>query len=128
MALEAEWGGSLFLLIRADAHTARRSIQALGGMTKLLLPSIFMLLVSVLAAGLSAASGLRFWWAFVIVAVAVLVNGFVATLEDHLPGGFSNPDGTSTPHYVNVVGWVLRAIGAVLLLLCIVAFALFYWG
>ena len=97
-------------------------------MRKLLAPSIFLLIVSLLAAALSAASGMRFWWAFVIVAVAMLVNGLVATLEDELPGGFNHPDGMSTPRYEYFAVWALRGIGAVLLLFCLVAFALFLWG
>jgi hypothetical protein len=62
------------------------------------------------------------------VAVAVLINGFVAALEDDLPGGFNNPDGSETPRYALAAGWALRIIGAILLLLCVAALTLFYWG
>lgn len=31
----------------------------------------------------------------------MLVNGLLATLEDDLPGGFNNPDGTATPVYAS---------------------------
>jgi protein-S-isoprenylcysteine O-methyltransferase Ste14 len=97
-------------------------------MTKGLWPAVGILVVSLVAAAISAASGLKFWWAFAIVAVAVLINGFVATLEDDLPGGFNNPDGSDTPKYALATGWVLRIIGGILLLLCVVALALFFWG
>lgn len=36
-------------------------------------------------------SGLPFWAGFVIVAVALLINGAVAEVEDQAPGGFNNP-------------------------------------
>lgn len=93
-----------------------------------LLPTVWLLMVAVLAAGISAVSRLEFWWAFLIVAGAILVNGWVATLEDDLPGGFNNPDGTSTPRYAVVTGWVIRSLGVVLGLLCILALGLFYFG
>ncbi|HMZ56663.1 MAG TPA: hypothetical protein PLT48_17565 [Nitrospira sp.] len=43
----------------------------------------------------SAFSSLAFWPVFVIVVVAVLVNGVVATVEDEMPGGFNNPRPTT---------------------------------
>jgi hypothetical protein len=44
-------------------------------------------------AGLAAASffGLNFWVTFSITAVALMLNGIVAEIEDRLPGGFLNP-------------------------------------
>ena len=36
-------------------------------------------------------SGLSFWVLFAIVAVAILINGAAALLEDEMPGGFNNP-------------------------------------
>jgi len=73
--------------------------------------------VALVGAGFSAFSGIGFWWAFVIVAAAILINGWVATLEDDLPGGFNNPDGTHTPRYAVITGWVVRGLGATLVLL-----------
>jgi hypothetical protein len=37
----------------------------------------------------------------VIILAAILLNGLVATVEDDLPGGFNNPEGTNTPRYIN---------------------------
>jgi hypothetical protein len=50
------------------------------------------LAISVVA-GTAAAHFLRlgFWVAFSITAVALLINGIVAEIEDRLPGGFLNP-------------------------------------
>ena len=42
---------------------------------------------------LSYFSGLAFGYSAIICIVAMLINGFVATIEDELPGGFNNPDG-----------------------------------
>jgi len=35
--------------------------------------------------------GLGFWVAFVITAVALILNGIVAEVEDRVPWGFLNP-------------------------------------
>lgn len=40
---------------------------------------------------ISAFSNLPFWAAFIIVAVAMFLNGLLAEYEDNLPGGFNNP-------------------------------------
>jgi len=101
---------------------------ALAVMIKALWPAAGILVVSLVAAAISAASGLRIWWVVALVAVAVLINGFVATLEDDLPGGFNNPDGSDTPGYALAARWALRIIGAIVLLLCVAALALFHWG
>jgi len=45
---------------------------------------------------------------FAVLVAAVLVNGLVATLEDDLPGGFNNPDGTQTPPYAQTTGRIAR--------------------
>ncbi len=63
-----------------------------------------------------------------IVAGAMLINGWVATFEDDLSGGFNNPDGTSTPRYAIVASWGLLAPGAVLALLCVGMLALHFFG
>lgn len=50
------------------------------------------------------------------VVAAILANGLLATFEDDLPGGWSNPDGTKTPRYVGVVKetgrWSLAILSA----------------
>lgn len=73
-------------------------------------------------------SGIWFGWAFVIVAAAILINGWFATLEDDLPGGFHNPGGTQTPRYAVVTGWVVRGVGAVLLLLFVAVLLVSLFG
>ncbi len=68
-----------------------------------------------------AVAGLLSWrlhigfvWAVVVAGLGIVVNGLVATVEDDLPGGFNNPDGTSTPAYARRVSEVGRWLGAVL--------------
>jgi hypothetical protein len=46
--------------------------------------------------------------AFATSFAAVLANGLLATLEDDLPGGFNNRDGTSTPRYAQIVARITR--------------------
>jgi len=76
-----------------------------------------------LAAVISAWADVPFLVVFIIAVLATLANGLLATLEDDLPGGFNNPDGTDTPPYVQRLrGSVWRTI-AVLALLLAAAFA-----
>ena len=84
--------------------------------------------VAVLAAGLSAFAHMAFWWSFLIIAGAIAVNGWVATLEDDLPGGFNNPDGANTPRYAVVTGWVVRALGALVGVLSVAMLGLHFFG
>ena len=80
-------------------------------------------LVVALAGVVSWRLKVGFVWALLIAIFAVLVNGVVATLEDDLPGGFNNPDGTSTPEYVHRVSRIGRRLGG--LLACAVAVGVF---
>jgi hypothetical protein len=56
------------------------------------IPLIWMTIVSVLAFGLHALSGLNLWICFVMAVCGMLLNGYIATLEDEWPGGFNNPE------------------------------------
>jgi hypothetical protein len=71
-------------------------------------------LVVTLAGVISWRLRIGFVWALLIAIFAVLVNGVVATLEDDLPGGFNNPDGTSTPEYLDRVSRIGRRLGGLL--------------
>jgi hypothetical protein len=90
--------------------------------------TLVILALSLVATGISALYGVKFWWAFAILAAAILVNGLIASIEDDLPGGFNNPDGSATPKFVVAAGWGVRILGLLLLVLCVVALALFKWG
>ena len=97
-------------------------------MKRLLWPVIWLVAVALIAAGFSAVSGIIFWWAFLMLAGAILLNGWVATLEDDLPGGFNNPDGMRTPKYVVLTGWIVRGLGIILVILCFAAIGLHFFG
>jgi len=97
-------------------------------MNRLVWPSVWLVAIAAIAAGLSAVSGMTYWWAFVIVGLAVVINGCVATLEDDLPGGFNNPDGTRTPRYAVVTGRLVRGFGVLLALMCMAALGVFLVG
>jgi hypothetical protein len=45
---------------------------------------------------------LPFWPVLATVLIALFVNGLLTTLEDDLPGGFNNPDGSS-PAYARAL-------------------------
>jgi hypothetical protein len=55
----------------------------------------FIVVCAVLSGLLVWLAGMPFWGAFLIVAVALVVNGLVAEVEDRAPGGFLNPKGKS---------------------------------
>jgi hypothetical protein len=46
-----------------------------------------------------------------VLVVGILLNGFIATLEDDLPGGFNNPDGSDTPTYVRRLQRLFGVVG-----------------
>jgi len=80
-------------------------------MKRFLRPAVWVLIVAAVAVGIAAAAGWGFWWTFGILAVAILANGWFATLEDDMPGGFNNPDSSADPKYAVVSSWVVRCVG-----------------
>lgn len=57
-------------------------------------PKIFLVWLAIctlLGKVLSWLSGMPFWVSIAIIAVALLINGIVAEIEDSWPGGFLNP-------------------------------------
>lgn len=55
-------------------------------------PVIWSVVVVALAIALHKVSTLNFWACLVLVVGAMLLNGYIATIEDDWPGGFNNPD------------------------------------
>ena len=53
--------------------------------------AIGLAIAAIIGALLSWFSDLPFWASFIIVAVAMVLNGILAEYEDNLPGGFNNP-------------------------------------
>jgi hypothetical protein len=80
-----------------------------------------LLVAALVAAGFALVTGLGYWAALGIVAGAMLVNGWVAMLEDALPGGFENPEGDETPRWAILAGRWIRALGVVLVVACVLA-------
>jgi len=56
------------------------------------LPVIWSRIVVVLSIALHKVSTLNFWACLALVVNAMLLNGYIATIEDDWPGGFNNPD------------------------------------
>lgn|ERR1700674_3204519 len=81
-----------------------------------------------IAATISHFGKLNFWLCLGITVVAFVVNGWVATLEDDLPGGFNNPDGKHTPRYAVITGWIVRGVLVVLVLFCLLGLGLYFFG
>lgn len=87
--------------------------------------ALFCTFVAVIAAIISTVTGFSFVWIAVVVASALIINGLVATVEDDLPGGFNNPDGTDTPSYIAklsiaVRGFILLSTGLLVFVLVII--------
>jgi hypothetical protein len=94
-------------------------------MKKLVEWRVFLPTIAVLAAvafGASYLLGFSFLPIFALTVAAVLVNGLLATLEDDLPGGFNNPDGTATPVYASRI----PSVGKWVLSIALVAFAIVF--
>ena len=93
-------------------------------MSRFVWPAVSVALVAAIAAGLNHWVSLGYWASFLIVGGAILVNGVVATVEDDLPGGFNNPDGTDTPRYISYFSWMGRGLMLVVIGFCIFSLAL----
>lgn len=107
----------------SDTGSARSRLSS-NALTKLLDWRAFLSMMAVLCGLALVAShflDVPLLPTFVVLVASVLVNGFVATLEDDLPGGFDNPDGTETPRYAQRIVRITRWILAILL--CAFAFA-----
>src|SRR5262245_4185478 len=55
--------------------------------------------------------------AFAISFCALFVNGLLLTIEDDMPGGLNNPDGSATPRYARALTAITRGAFALLCLL-----------
>ncbi len=71
---------------------------------------ISLLIIFIVVAGISYFFGVGYWIAFAMVVGAIMINGVIATIEDDLPGGFNNPDGTDTPSYIHKITWIVMGI------------------
>jgi len=67
----------------------------------------------------AAFSPIKWLAAALWVSAAMFITGSLATVEDALPGGFDNPDGSETPEYAKGIGatkYALRLVGVTLAL------------
>jgi hypothetical protein len=81
----------------------------------------FVIISAILGGAVAALAKLNFWIAFAMAAAAIYANGLLAMVEDDMPGGFNNPDGSSTPAYVSRIGLALKVIAGILAIVAIVA-------
>ena len=68
------------------------------------------------------------WIAASVALAALLINGLVATIEDDLPGGFNNPDGTTTPRYIGSLVFLGRLLLVAFVVSCLAVLALWRFG
>ena len=96
-------------------------------MKKLLPPAITLVVAAGVALILHVFFGLPLVAGILLVLVGLLVNGLVAKVEDDLPGGFNNSDGSATPAYVSKLRGVTVAVVAVALLLTLLIVVISRW-
>jgi hypothetical protein len=65
--------------------------------------------IALLAGGVSGLSEINFWLIFLVMFGSILFTGIITALEDDMPGGYNNPDGTDTPKNTKVMSWIFRA-------------------
>lgn len=86
--------------------------------------------VCVIVGGLVAAFTPAKWLAASFwISAAMYINGSLAYVEDALPGGFDNPDGSATPSFAKGVGatkYALQSIAVTLGLVAVGCYIQFY--
>ena len=55
-------------------------------------------IASLLAWLVHALSGLNLWVCGLLVVIGIGINGWIATMEDEMPGGFCNPEPDTRRH------------------------------
>ncbi len=53
--------------------------------------AVFLMIVAGVSFAVSKWFDVSYWIAFIIIAVALLIVGWIASIEDEMPGGFNNP-------------------------------------
>ena len=88
-----------------------RSTRSLAIMKQRMWPILFIVaLVACVAAGIALRSWV--WGGVAIFMAALLLNGFIATLEDDLAEGGAS-EGAVSPRYVRITAWTVRGIGVI---------------
>jgi hypothetical protein len=59
--------------------------------------------IALLAGGVSGLSEINFWLIFLVMFGSILFTEIIAALEDDMPGGYNNPDGTDTPKNTKIM-------------------------
>ena len=79
------------------------------------IPALIGLSVAALVAwAISYFSGIGFWLAFGIAVAAMLINGFIATVEDNAPGGFNNPEPGDDAKAQPAIAYIKRFVGFII--------------
>jgi len=94
-----------------------------GLMSKYKWMFVFYSVIALIAGGVSWWLKFNFWLTFLVMLGSSLLTKIIATLEDDMPGGYNNPDGTDTPKYARVLGWVFRVFIVLVILLGMFVFA-----
>ena len=95
-------------------ETKLRSLRAFVSNYKWTFVSVSV--IALIAGGISAWTKLNFWLIFLMMLGSVWINGIIATLEDDMPGGYNNPDGTDPPPKKRTIGdWILCGIFALVI-------------
>lgn len=103
--------------MRGDLHSLRVFMSKYKWMF------VFYLVIALIACGISWWLKFNFWLIFLVIFGSILLTGIIARLEDDMPGGYNNPDGTDTPKYAKVLSLAFRVLIVLVVLLGLFVFA-----
>ena len=78
-----------------------------------------VLIVVLIGGGIAYFTDAKWLAASLWVSAAMFINGSIANVEDGIPGGFDNPDGSDTPDYAKgrgAIKYALKSLGIALAL------------
>ena len=94
--------------------------------------AIGLMIAAIIGALITWLSKLPFWASFMIVVVAMVLNGILAEYEDNLPGGFNNPmpedEIRAVTQRKNKSYFTIRIGVWAIFILILIGFAWLYWN
>lgn len=87
-------------------------------MKRLFIFIIWLAFCSAIAFAAQLIFDVSFLMAFTLVTLALIANGVIAEIEDYLPGGFLNEDGSHTPRWLSIASLAARSVALLFIFIC----------